>query len=556
VASETLGRFLWHIRQVHGASQASDAQLLERFASRREEQAFVALVRRHGPLVLGVCRRVLRDDHESEDAFQATFLALARQASSIRRGECLSSWLYGVALRVALRARAELARRRQHERKAAQKGNGASRETFPLELRLVLDEELGRLPARYRGALVLCYLQGKTHIEAARELGYPPGSMSRHLARARELLRARLVRRGIVLSTALLGVELATLTARAALPSTLVGGTVRACTAFAIYQGASTISTKVLALADGALKSMFIVHLKMAAVVVIAVCALGAGAGAFLHHAITPQAIADNQAPPSANENPSLEQEPPPPNSEPTPKPPASKENIAPEPDVWERRLVELRAQLGQSITVEFDKMPLDDAISFLGPRYNLPIVYLSDAFKEEDELDEFRKRPIQLQKLAGFELRTVLRMLLERANADYQLREGGLFIFPKEYAASGRLLQQPVTVSFRQVSLDQALARVAAKTGVSVVLDARAARDAKIAITADLDNVPLETAVRILADMAALKPVALGNTFYVTTIANARMLEAERTASSPPHPISAPKKAKEDPPKTSASKG
>ena len=208
-----------------------------------------------------------------------------------------------------------------------------------MELRLVLDEELGRLPARYRGALVLCYLQGKTHVEAARELGYPPGSMSRHLARARELLRGRLVRRGVALSTALLGLELASLPARAALPSVLVGSTVQACTTFAIYQGAGAISTKVLALADGALKSMFIAHLKMAAIVVVAVCALSAGAGAAWHRATTAQAITEDEAPLSADKSPPLEQQPPSPNSKPTPKPPASKENIQPGPDVWERQL-------------------------------------------------------------------------------------------------------------------------------------------------------------------------------------------------------------------------
>jgi RNA polymerase sigma factor (sigma-70 family) len=562
VANQALGRFLWHIRQLHGASEDSDAQLLERFRSRREEQAFVALVRRHGPLVLGVCRRVLRDDHESEDAFQATFLALARQAGSICRGESLSSWLYGVALRVALRLRAELARRSRHERTAAaQKANGTltDAEAFPADLRLVLDEELARLPPRYRRVLVLCYLQGRTHLEAARELGYPAGSMSRHLARARELLRGRLVRRGVAPSAALLGAELTSLTSRAALTSALVNGTIRTCAMFAIYPGASTaIPAKVLALADGALKSMFIANLKIAAAVLIAFCALGTGAGVLWHQATPAGTLNDDQAPLAADQTQSREQQAPLPKAKPAQKPPAPKLDAEPPPpadvaSMWESRLAGLRGILDKCVTVEFLDAPLVDAMSFLQERYGPPIVFDREAFKDEAELKELRKSIVQTEKLSGIELRAVLRQLLCQAQADYRLRDTGVFIFPMEYVTSGRLLQQPVMVSFQQTPLDRALARVAAQSGVSIVLDARAARDAKVAITADLDNVPLATAVRILSDMAALKLVAMGNTLYVTTAANARKLEAERKASPPQQPTSAPKKLKEEAPKSGA---
>jgi RNA polymerase sigma-70 factor (ECF subfamily) len=562
VANQALGRFLWHIRQLHGASEDSDAQLLERFTSRREEEAFVALVRRHGPLVLGVCRRVLRDDHESEDAFQATFLALARQAGSIRRGESLSSWLYGVALRVALRSRAQLTRRSRHERTAAaQKANGASADgdAFPADLRLVLDEELARLPARYRRALVLCYLQGRTHIEAARELGYPAGSMSRHLARARELLQGRLIRRGVAPSAALLGAELTSLTSRAALPSALVNGTVRTCATFAIYPGASTaIPAKVLALADGALKSMLIANLKIAAAVLVAFCALGTGAGVLWNRAAPTGTLNDEQAPLSVEKSKPREEQAPLQKAKPAQKAPAPKQEAEPPPpadasSAWERRLAELRDILDKPVSVEFDKVPLADAMSYLQERYGFPIVYDREAFKDEVELQEFRKNIVQAEKVSGVDLRSVFRQVLCQVQADYRLRDTGVFIFPMEYVTSGRLLQQPVLVSFRQTSLDRALARVAAQSGVNIVLDARVARDAKVAITADLDNAPLETAVRILSDMAALKPVAMGNTLYVTTAANACKLEAERKASAPQPPTSAPKKPKEEAPKSGA---
>lgn len=398
-------------------------------------------------------------------------------------------------------------------------------------------------------------------MEAARELGYPAGSMSRHLARARELLRGRLVRRGAVPSAALLGAELTSLTSRAALTSALVNGTVRTCATFVIYPGASTaIPAKVLALADGALKSMFIANLKIAAAVIVAFCALGTGASVLWHRATPAGTLNDEPAPLSADKSKPREQQAPLLKAKPAQKPPAPKQDAEPPPptdasSAWERRLAALRDMLDKPVSVEFDKAPVDDAISYLQDRYGLPIVFDREAFKDEAELKELRRHIVEIQKVSGIDLRTVLRQVLCQAQADYRVRDNGLFIFPTEYATSGRLLQQPVMVSFQQTPLDRALARVAAQSGVSIVLDARAARDAKVAITADLDNVPLETAVRILSDMAALKPVAMGNTIYVTTAANARVLEAERKAGSPQQPTSAPKKLKEETPKSATPK-
>ena len=157
-----------------------DAELLERFISTRDEASFAALVNRHGPLVMGVCRRVLRDSHAAEDAFQAVFLVLARKAGSIRRSDALGGWLHEVAYRMALRARTRTVRHREHERRAAamrtvdtSDGTRASR-----DLETILDEELLRLPEKHRTLLVLCYLQGKTAEETAREVGCPPGSVT------------------------------------------------------------------------------------------------------------------------------------------------------------------------------------------------------------------------------------------------------------------------------------------------------------------------------------------------------------------------------------------
>src|SRR5581483_2852609 len=187
------------------AGKMTDRQLLERFAARRDEEAFAQLVRRHGPLVLGVCRQILRHEQDAEDAFQATFLVLARKAGSIRSAEALPNWLYGVANRLATRMKAT-ARKRQTREVALvdsptpEPGLGGELD----DLGPVLHEEIGRLPDKYRIPFVLCYLDGMTNEEAARQLGCPPGTVFSRLARAREGLRARLRRRGLMVASAAL----------------------------------------------------------------------------------------------------------------------------------------------------------------------------------------------------------------------------------------------------------------------------------------------------------------------------------------------------------------
>jgi RNA polymerase sigma factor (sigma-70 family) len=187
-------RYLRRIAGAPGTNDVTDGELLARFVARHDEAAFELLLWRHGTMVLHVCRDVTRDPHAAEDAYQATFLTLIRKAASIRAGESLGAWLYQVAYRVALKARGQTAKR--NERETAD----ASVETLPAvdalrdetslrELRPVLHEEVQRLPAKYRTPIVLCYLQGLTHEEAARQLGWPKGTVAGRLARARELLR-------------------------------------------------------------------------------------------------------------------------------------------------------------------------------------------------------------------------------------------------------------------------------------------------------------------------------------------------------------------------------
>jgi len=244
------------------AGGLSDGELLARFVDRAGEPAelaFTVLVERHGPMVLRVCRSVLRDEHDAQDAFQATFLVLARRAASIQKRNSAASWLHGVALRVASSARASSARRRVHERQAAATRSTIASEEDVLIPTGVLHEELDRLPERYGVVLVLCHLEGASCEEAARRLNWPVGTVKSRLARGRERLRARLTRRGVAPSV-VAGLEL---TVKEAPVVTLIEATVSSATGAA--------PPKVLSLATGFLRSMTMFKVGITAVSVLAV---------------------------------------------------------------------------------------------------------------------------------------------------------------------------------------------------------------------------------------------------------------------------------------------
>jgi RNA polymerase sigma factor (sigma-70 family) len=275
-----------HLRTIavkQATAALSDQQLLEAFLTQRSEASFTALVERHGSMVFSVCRRVLHHAQDAEDAFQATFLVLARNAGSIRKRGSVSSFLHGVAYHTATKLRLASARRTRRERKCdcSPSLEGTDDITWR-ELRLVLDEELARLPEHSRAPLVLCYLEGRTQDEAARQLGWSKGTFRRRLDRARDLLRRRLTRRGLALSAALCTPLLAGLSAPAAMPATLARSATR--TGLRVVSGepmAGVIPGRVAALANGGLLSGLTIRVKTVSAVLLTIVLAGSG---FLAH--------------------------------------------------------------------------------------------------------------------------------------------------------------------------------------------------------------------------------------------------------------------------------
>ena len=241
------------------ADATADAHLLDLFLQQHDETAFEALVRRHGPMVLGVCRRILGNSHDAEDAFQAVFLVLTRKAASIRPRRMVGNWLYGVAYRTALEVRKSAAKRRVKERHSGERRPTDVGERMDEELLAILDEEVSRLPDRYRAVLVLCDLEERTRKETAAQLGCKEGTVASRLDRARKLLGKRLARRGFVLSATALAAALSAQAAEAAVPAALLAGAVKTSAPAAAKV---LLSGKVVQLADRVIRILRLRRLK------------------------------------------------------------------------------------------------------------------------------------------------------------------------------------------------------------------------------------------------------------------------------------------------------
>ena len=269
--TKALRRTIDRLRQTLAPKDVADEQLLQRFIADRDEIAFAGLVRRHGSMVFGVCRRVLGNLHDSEDVFQATFLVLAEKARSVVNREALASWLYKVAYRIALKARTRNARRRQKEKQVDVMPHPATTAPAVQDWEALLDEELHRLPEKYRVPLILCDLEGRSGKEAERQLRLPPGTLSSRLSKARRMLAERLTRRGLTLAAVLTAAI-----AESAVPPAPSGATVNGAKLVAAGQ-LTAISSSVTTLMKIGAKAMFLAKLKATVATLMVVTVLGGG---------------------------------------------------------------------------------------------------------------------------------------------------------------------------------------------------------------------------------------------------------------------------------------
>jgi RNA polymerase sigma factor (sigma-70 family) len=401
-----LGQHLQRLALRPDGGAASDAELLERFLSNREEAAFEVLVRRHGPIVLGVCRRLLGDHHLAEDAFQATFLVLVRKAGAIRKRRSIASWLYGVAYRTAAKARVGLSRQRMRERPMRDLPSRQTQESSWQELRPLLDDELQRLSEIYRTPVVLCDLEGKTRKEAARLVGCPEGTLSTRLMRARALLAKRLLRRGVALSEAFPGLVMSQPEASACVPSTLLVATTKAAGGLAIGQTAGLISPQVAALTQGVLRNMLWTSFVKGVTFVLAAGLLCGGLTLVSYRLRAGAGDAEGASPQLAAGQPA--------------------QQAGPAQD-------HLRERVNHRITLDRGIDPntqLKDVMEFLADRYDLTIAIDSERFKAAGQ-DNVEEQPVRLPEQFHVRLRTVLRKIARQVNGVCLLSAGKVVLVP-----------------------------------------------------------------------------------------------------------------------------
>jgi RNA polymerase sigma factor (sigma-70 family) len=525
-----LVQYLQRIARHDGDGEAADGQLLEQYVARRDEAAFAVLVRRHGPLVWGVCRRVLHHVQDAEDCFQATFLILARRAGSIGKRESVRSFLYGVAYRVAARARDTAARRQAHEVPLTEVAAADTAAADP-DLRPVLDEELARLPARYRVPLILCHLEGRSQEEAARLLGCPRATVATRLARGRDRLRSRLARRGLDGSAgALLPASQA---ARClSVPPGLIDTTLGAV-------NAGPVNARVAALVEEVLRTMLTLNWKLAGLALLALAVAGPGVGTLVSRPPSPAPAGIAAAVPDGGTG---------------VVPPIKQAAGASAPGAALRppTAAEFADQLFRPVQfVGFDvdpKMTLQEALDAIADRYDLTFDVNEDAFQKE-MAETFKKKRIAnvlaapiaeqaLPKMVNVSLDTVLRKILSRlrcpSGATYLIRPHVIQITTQaavraELGRDEERLPPLVYAVFHGEPLTEALKVLSERAGWSLVVDGRVAEAASTPVTASLANVPLDTAVALLSDMAGLDSAVVDNVCYVTCRENAARLRAQQ---------------------------
>jgi RNA polymerase sigma factor (sigma-70 family) len=565
MAQRSLHPLLHYLRRLSTgcatATDLDDAHLLHRFLRQGDQAAFMAIVQRYGALVWGVCVRRLGETPEAEDAFQATFLVLVRKAPGLRGPQLLGPWLYGVAHRTALKTHGRAVRRKVREQALPEDvGAEVGSEQLWGELRAVLDEELDRLPEKYRRPVLLCYLQGLSSEEAARALGCPKGTVFSRLSRARDLLRQRLSRRGLGASGAALAALLTAHAAAKAVPAALVEATLGVSILSAAGRGGPGVPAHLAALVEGVLRNMLLQKVRLG-VVLLALGVAASGVGFLAHRALagppTTAAVGDQDKSKSAVAPAAPEPDRPAADKGKIAQPKAGAPAPAPPEPAQALKPRDLRKALTEPINFSgFDdpETTLDDVLQFMAGRYNLTFEVNEKAFQQEG-LDFYgqtnkigRPLPKMTQTTTAALLQKILARVAVSGGAAYLLRPSGA-IEVTTTAAVRRELGIPerrpllplIWDDFENTPLNQAFERVAEASGFNVVIDPRVGDKTKTNITAQLNNVPTDTAVRLLADMAGLGVVQMDNVFYVTTRENAATLQAEQEQQNAAKPVAKP---------------
>lgn len=576
MAHAPLAGVLRHIRLLIGSRDdcpRSDGQLLQQFVEGRDESAFAELVGRHGPMVLGVCRRVLGDPHDADDAFQATFLILTRKARSLRQWGSLGNWLYTVAYHLALRARATAARRRAQERQVEDMPEPEATLEPWRELSPRLDGEVNRLPAKYRAPVVLCYIEGKTNEEAAAELGWPAGTVKCRLARARELLRRRLVGNGVALEVGLLTPAL-TEQATAAVSASLLETTLRTASLFAAGEivAATSISGRAVPLAEGALRTMFVHKLQAVAAVLVTLGLVSGSAGVWMQAAPAEPAAENESAVVARAEAPDAPAE-----------TAVAREKDVPRPG---ERARSARRALAQYVTVPAiaPNTSLEDAVKILSEQFKIPIDIDMKAF-EAIGVARAQEQPVELPKMTNVRLGAVLKRLTAQvrgdqytgtylvkpsgvevtttyhqwleAGADWNPPNGGTNENLNPFAGPGpapaddapivarelgyfgnlRRMTTVVHVDYERLPLVEALRDLADDTGFDILIDPRVADKAKAPVTLGLNAVWLDNALNLLTEMTDLDWYWMDKVAFITTKENAKARRDKIKAASAEQP-------------------
>ncbi len=538
MASGMLTTVLQYLHRLPGASpgeEPADAELLRRFHVSRDQVAFSALVMRHGPMVWGVCKRLLRRQQDAEDAFQATFLILVRKSYSLLRPDLLGPWLHAVAVRTASRLRAQVSRRHDHEQAIVEEPvMEPSTDLVWRDLRPLLDEEVGRLPAKYRNAFVLCHLEGLSNEAAARRLGCPKGTVLSRLSRGRELLRSRLARRGVGLSAVALAGALATGECAGAVPAALSQSTIQLGLEFAVGAATGAMPVHAVALAEGVLKSMFHTQMKFTVAVALALGVAAAGMGVLAfgpglgQSAVAAQDGATKPASAPANK-PEAEQ-----NKKPAEEKRDSVIDAHARRQKLDHRFERYASDVGPTLADHLDYIEGDKFGE--GLNFEINEQAFAEAGLANIRQTEVNKTPWSLRQVT---LATALRRLLGHIPVPTVLliRKDTVEITTVAAARAelgipeGRPLLPLVWEEIEELTLDKALRQLAQASGATVILDPHAITDdvTNMKIAVRFANVPVDTAVRVLANMADLQMVQLDNILYVTIPARAAQLQAEQ---------------------------